>query len=214
LRVFEEEERAALHPLPEWPFELCEVRPVKLHPDCHVCIDGSYYSAPWPYVGEALEAYIGERVVELYRGFDLVATHVRAEKKGDWLTKDEHYHPEKAAYLRRTPQRCREQAAGIGESTLVVVESLLGERPLDRLRSVQALLSLEKSVGRERLELACRRALYYGDARYRRVKEILNAALDQQPLPGEVESKAPARPYAFAREWEEFFPVGPEVGHV
>jgi hypothetical protein len=89
------------------------------------------------------------------------------------------------------------------------VETLLAERPLDRLRSVQALLRLEQSVGRERLEAASQRALYYGDPRYRRIKDILNAALDLQPLPLDAFSRLseprPARQFAFARSVEEFF---------
>jgi hypothetical protein len=213
LQVFEAEERSALGSLPEWPFELREVRLAKLHPDCHVSIDGSYYSAPHQYSGQTLETYIWERVVELYRGFELVATHVRAEQRGTWRTRDEHYHPAKAAYLQRTPAWCRKMASGIGPSTLAVVEGLLGERPLDRLRSVQALLGLEGSVGRERLELACQRALHFGDGSYRRVKDILNAALDQEPLPGEGVRPAVRRSYAFARGWEEFFGPVTGVGH-
>jgi transposase len=213
LQVFEAEERSAMGKLPEWPFGLCEIKLAKLHPDCHVTLDGSYYSAPYQYVGQALEAYIWERVVELYRGFDLVATHIRAEKRGTWRTQEEHYHPAKAAYLQRTPQWCRELASGIGPSTLAVVEGLLGERPLDRLRSVQALLGLERSVGRERLELACRRALHFGDGSYRRVKDILNAALDQEPIPGETLRPVGRRSYVFAREWEEFFGTVRGVGH-
>jgi hypothetical protein len=46
LALFEAHERAALLPLPVEPFELRETRSVKVHPDCHVVIDGSYYSVP------------------------------------------------------------------------------------------------------------------------------------------------------------------------
>ena len=60
-----------------------------------------------------------------------------------------------------------------------MVDLLLADRPLDRLRSVQAILRLVESVGRERVEAACARALHFGDPRYRRIKDILNAALDR-----------------------------------
>jgi hypothetical protein len=85
-----------------------------------------------------------------------------------------------------------------------VVETLLAERPLDRLRAVQAILRLEETVGRPRLEAACARALYFGDVRYRRIKQILNAALDQEPLPEAMPSFA-RRTFAFARPAAEFF---------
>lgn len=183
LVLFNEREKAALSPLPIHPFSLCEVRLVKLHDDCHVVIDGSFYSAPWTYVGQDLEAYVHERVVEIYQGVELLTTHPRAKNKGEWHTRLEHHPPEKAAYLERTPERCRRIAETIGPATSQVVQTLLAERPLDRLRSVQGILRLVESVGRHRLEGACARALYYGDPRYRRIRDILNAALDQVPLP-------------------------------
>lgn len=213
LALFQSRERAALLPVPREPFGLLDVRIAKVHRDCHVVLDGSYYSVPWRFVGHTLEAHIGERVVELYQGVDLIATHPRAHQPGEWHTRTEHYPPEKAAYLVRTPHRCRAIAQGIGASTLAVVDHLLGERPLDRLRSVQAILRLEESVGAKRLDAACRRALYYGDLRYRKIKDILNAALDHEPLPMPLPQPAAndgAKVYAFARTASEFFDLAPE----
>jgi hypothetical protein len=199
-----EDERERLLPLPTTAFELTEVRLATLHRDCHVVIDGSYYSAPYAHAGRRLEVYLFERVVQIYAGVDLLATHVRATRKGTWRTNPAHYPPEKAAYLEKTPRFCRDLARNIGPSTFAVVDELLADRPLDRLRSVQAILRLTESVGKTRLEAACARALYFGDARYRRIKDILNAALDQQPLPD-----APVQPvqtaFVFARDPEDFF---------
>jgi transposase len=99
LRLFSEHEQAALLPLPAEPFTLCEVKPVKVHLDCHVVIARSYYSVPYRYVGQTLDAYIGERVIELFQGQELVATHTRGTQPGQWYTRLEHYPPDKAAYL-------------------------------------------------------------------------------------------------------------------
>jgi hypothetical protein len=100
-------------------------------------------------------------------------------------------------------------AAEIGAATGQVVQELLDDRPLDRLRSVQAILRLEQSVGSGRLEAACARALFFGDGTYRRIKQILNAALDREPLPDQSPGPAPrlaaAHPYVFARRSAEFF---------
>lgn len=204
LRLFREHEQAALLPLPSDPFTLCEIRPVKVHPDCHVVIAGSFYSVPYRYVGQTLDAHVGERVVQLFAGVELVASHERSLGPGEWHTRLEHYPAAKAAYLERTPQRCRVLAAKVGRATSQVVETLLAERPLDRLRAVQAILRLEETVGRQRLEAACARAVYFGDVRYRRIKQILNAALDQEPLPEAAPSFSP-HSFAFARSGAEFF---------
>jgi transposase len=200
-----ETERASLQPLPREPFELTEIRLATLHRDCHVAIDGSYYSAPFTYVGKRLEVYLFERVVQIYAGLDLLATHIRAGVRGTWCTNPAHYPPEKAAYLEQTPRFCRELARGIGPSVFSVVDDLLADRPLDRLRSVQAILRLTETVGKTRLEAACRRALFFGEAvSYRRIKQILNAALDQQPLP-EPPTQPVQTAFAFARGPEDFF---------
>ena len=212
LRLFHDYEKALLRPLPTTPFTLLEIKPVKVHPDCHVTIDGSYYSVPYRYIEQTLEAHVSEHLVELYAGLELVATHVRAARPGQWQTRLEDYPPAKAAYLIQTPAYCRQKATRIGKATRQVVDQLLAERPLERLRAVQAILRLEESVGPVRLEAACARALFFGDVRYRRIKEILNAALDRDPLPDEPTTPPaePSRPFTFARPSGDFFPTEPE----
>lgn len=204
LLVFREQEQPALLSLPAEPFSLCAVKPVKVHRDCHVTIDGSYYSVSYHYIGQTLDAYVGERIVQLFCGTDLIASHERAAAAGVWRTRQEHYPADKAAYLERTPERCRQIAARIGPSTAQVVEGLLAERPLDRLRAVQAILRLEETVSASRLEAASARALYFGNATCRRIKEILNAGLDREPLPDAI-TPVPQRSFAFARAGVEFF---------
>jgi hypothetical protein len=169
-----------------------------------VAIDGSYYSAPYRYVGQRLEVYIFERIVQLFSGLELLATHVRATAPGMWRTNPAHYPPEKAAYLEKTPLFCRDIARHVGPATFEVVDTLLAERPLDRLRSVQAILRLTETVGKSRLEAACKRALHFGDARYRRIKDILNAALEQQPV-AEPSVRSLQAAFTFARTPEELF---------
>lgn len=205
LAVFEAEERAKLLPLPTDPFELVEIKRAKIHPDCHAVLDGSYYSAPYRYVGQVLDAWVFAHVVQLFDGPELVTTHARAHSRGQWMTRTEHYPPHKAAYLERTPAYCRRLAETIGPSTHTVVEQLLADRPLDRLRSVQAVLRLMDQVGKTRLEAACKRASHFGDVRYRRIKDILNAALDQQPLPVVIQTPVTRSAFAFERSATEFF---------
>ncbi len=205
LAVFEAEERGVLGPLPSEPFELVETKRVKVHPDCHITIAGSSDSVPYRYVGQTLDAWVLARVIQLFAGTDLVATHPRACGRGQWQTRTEHYPAEKAAYLERTPTYCRDLARAIGPATTAVVDALLQTRPLDRLRSVQALLRLVEQVGKTRVEAACARAQHYGDPSYRRIKDILNAALDQQPLPAATPAAVTDTPYAFERAASEFF---------
>ena len=205
LKLFRESEQAALQGLPVESFDLHDIRMAKVHCDCHIVVDGSFYSVPYTLVGAEVEVQVHERVVEIYTQHDLIRTHRRAAQKGQWRTEMEDYPASKAQYLLKTPQYCLKLALRIGPYTHQVVEHLLADRPLDRLRSVQAILSLEESVGQNRLEAACRRALYYGDPHYRRIKDILNAALDREPLPDQDVVVPIQQGFTFSRKPKEFF---------
>jgi transposase len=206
--VFQEYEQAALTPLPEAPFTLSEIRMSKVHSDCHIVVDQGYYSVPYVLVGKEVEVHIHERILEIYSDHKLIRTHLKAVHKGQWRTEMEDYPPYKAEYLTKTPAYCRQSASRIGPNTLKVVQELLADDTLDRLRSVQAILGLEKSVGGTRLEAACKRAFHFGDFRYRRIKEILNAALDKEPLPECAPAGLSKKSFTHARNPADFFEQG------
>jgi transposase len=203
LARFREQEQAALLPLPSEPFALLAVHSLKLHGDCHVRLEKSYYSAPHTAVGKILDVYLFEKTVQIYDGLTLLTSHVRATDAGTWRTRTEHYPADKAIWLIRTPEYCREKAVEIGPACREVIDALLSERPLDNRTAAGNLVGLQETVGALRLEAACRRALFFGDPHYRRVKSILAAGLESDPLPGEshaCNTGTSARAYTHARE--------------
>lgn len=205
---FHRSERDALQPLPITPFDLAATYHAKVHRDCHVHIDDRHYSVPCRLIGRKVEVYIGQRIVEVYCKNKLVTTHPVVKEKGGWSTRMEHYPESKREWMENPPERCQERAQAIGECCAQVVESLLGDRVQDRLRSVQSLLRLSGKVGAERLEKACRRAQHYGDPSYRRVKSILNAGLDNQPIERDDPKVIALASYRFARSASSFFGKG------
>jgi transposase len=200
-----QEEKDMLLPLPTQPFELVAVQYATVHPDCHVTVEGAYYSVHHRYVGKVLEAHVSTSVVSLYDGVTLLVTHPRADRPGSRVTRTEHYPDAKAIYLRRTPKYCRQTAAQVGPSCEMVVDQLLsGDQPLDKLRVVQGLIGLIDRVGTERLEAACRRALAHNDPTLRRVRRILDAGTENVPILGtRPQSEAPR--YEYERSVREFF---------
>src|SRR6266511_4109205 len=141
LEVFDQVERAALQPLPVTPWELTEWKRAKLHPDCHVVFAGAYYSAPHRLIGQRLWVRATDFKVELYQDYVLVATHRRA-RPGQRRTLAAHLPPDKVHFLLQTPTWCRARAADVGPACQEFIEQLLGDRPLDRLRSAQGILRL------------------------------------------------------------------------
>ncbi len=177
--LFDSRERPALIPLPERPFALVEWKDAKVHPDCHVAIDRVLYSVPWQHVGKSLQAKVSVSLVELYDGDVLVKTHVKDGRRRS--TDDADLPPDKVAFLMRTPAWCRRRAAEIGTATAALVDGLLAQGGLTRLREVQALLRLSDTYDAARLEASCVLALT-ADGRMRTVRNILAAGLDRRQL--------------------------------
>jgi transposase len=207
LEVFEQVERAALQPLPPTPWVFTEWKQATLHPDCHVVFAAAYYSAPHRLLGATLWVGATAAKVELFHEHTLVATHQRAQP-GQRRTLPDHLPPDKLQFLMQTPTWCRDRAAAIGPACTTFIEALLGERPLDRLRSAQGVLRLAHKFSAPRLEAACARAVAVGEYRYHTIKTILTTGLDHQPLPTlpPPGPAAPALTPRHARPWTDFFP--------
>lgn len=193
LVVFEEVEKAALKPLPASPFDPGTWKLLKLHRDCHLRFEDSYYSAPFEYIGQQLRVRGGSRHVQVFsQDFHLVATHERSQEPGSFCTHDDHLPAELVRGLRLNRDGCLAQAEEIGSATLDVVTTLLDDRVIDRLYTAGRLLRLRETCGDERLEAACQRALAYEDPAYMTVKRILSTGLDQEDVPPEHLPAPPA----------------------
>ena len=177
---------------------------VKLHPDCHVVFDGAFYSAPHRLIGQVLWVRSNGREVVVFHDYTRLATH-QWGPPGTRRTQRDHLPPEKVAVLMATPVHCRERAQAIGRSATEVIGQLLDERPLDRLRTVQALLRLADRYGAQRFEAACRRALCYSDVGYHTIKRILSRGLDADPLPLAEPLSLNQCAFVFARPGSEIF---------
>jgi hypothetical protein len=142
--------------------------------------------------------------------YRLMATHERAEKPGTRRMNLDHLPIEKVPGLLLDREFCREQALAIGPSVVEIVNRLLDDKAVDRLRTVGRLLKLRETFGEERLEAACQRALHFDDPTYKTVKRILKENLDAEPLPGDAEPAPPAK--TFVRSVIEL--VGAALGGV
>lgn len=200
-RQFETVEKARLKPLPATPYDLAVWKKAKLHRDCHIVFEGSYYSAPFRLVGQSLWVCAGTRQVRLFNEkYELVATHERAEKPGSRQTHRDHYPPEKLPGLERTRESCLAQAEALGPAVYQVVADILADPVLDRVHQAGRLVRLSEKYGGQRLNDACQRALDYGDPAYKTVKNILKHNLDQQEAPIPVQLPAVR---TFSRQPEE-----------
>ena len=203
LERFREVESATLAPLPAIAHDLEQVVRATLHRDCHVQVVGAFYSAPCQHIGHVLDVYFYHQTVQIFDGTHLLTTHERATRKGQRITRTEHYPPEKALYLIRTRSWCLDRASRIGPRCREVVDRLLADCPLDRLRSVQGIVGLADKLPFSRIEAACGRALHYEDPSCRRIKAILAAGADREPIEKAVQLSLVN--FAYARSASDFF---------
>jgi len=78
----------------------------------------------------------------------------------------------------RDPQWCIKQADDIGPFCRALIDHFFSDRVLDNLRAAQGIVRFKNKYGKQRLESACRRALFYDNPRYQTVKTILAKELD------------------------------------
>ena len=139
----------------------------------------------------------------LFHEHEPVASHPRARRPGERRTHSDHLPPEKVVALMATPAWCLRRARELGPQTAELIGRLLGERPLDRLRSALAILRLAHKYAPRRVEAACTRALAFDQLGYGVIKRILQEGLDAMPALSSV--RPPEPPAQFARPWTDFF---------
>jgi len=184
-QVFEEQEKAFLKTLPTTAYQLKHYQQVKVQKNCHVLLsaDKHYYSVPYRYIGKPVKLIYTSDWVEIYCQYERIATHQRNLKKHGYSTHKEHLPSHHQWVVEWHPDKFRRWASGIGVCTEKAVEVLLTSRahPEQAYKSCIGILSLEKKVGKDRLEKACSRALLYGGMSYKLVRAILDKGLEQIP---------------------------------
>ena len=181
--VFAAVEAPALRPLPAAPFVLATWSSARVGPDIHAKVGGTLYSLPWRFLGDRVDARSTPSMVQFFHHGQLIKTHPRKDRGKQTDLGD--YPPEKIAFHMRTPTWCRRRAAEIGPATVAVIDGLLAENALFRLRAAQGVLGLADKHDPARLEAACAVATAVGDPSYRTIKGILAAG---------TETRTPARP--------------------
>jgi hypothetical protein len=93
------------------------------------------------------------------------------------------YPPEKLAYLMPAPTYCRTKAAEIGPQTETLIRKILSDHAMRNLRKAQSVLRLAQKYGKTAMEAAAERALFFGNFRYRSIKDILEKGWKITPEP-------------------------------
>lgn len=191
LDLFNEVEKPLMLALPEHPVVLGFWDVAKVARTGHVRFDRNDYSVPYRLIGKKLWVRGTESTVSVFFDHEQVAIHGRLSGEGQCRSLPDHMPPNARDWFAKDADWCRNQAKAIGPACLELIETMLGDKILDRLRPCQNILGLAKTHTPKRLENACRRALDHNTLGYQKIKTILNKALDMEVTPSRKELPLP-----------------------
>ncbi|HXA03887.1 MAG TPA: IS21 family transposase [Bryobacteraceae bacterium] len=180
--LFIEMDRPALQPLPAQPYVMAEWKTVRANIDYHVEIDRHYYSVPYQFAGQQLEARYTAATVELFQTGKRVASHARSSAAYRHTTINEHMPKSHQAHLQWTPSRLIHWGETVGAATAEVIRTILASKPHPEMgyRACLGILRLAKTYSDQRLEAASQRALQLQACSYSSLRSILKRSLDRQ----------------------------------
>jgi transposase len=178
--LFVEIEKPALRPLPAERFVIASWKKAKVHIDYHIDVAKTYYSVPYTLIGEYVDIRYTGAVVEIYHKTKRVASHMRVDRPGAFITQDLHMPHEHRQYLEWTPARIKSWGGKIGPCTRDFMEKLMENcaHPEHGFRGCLGIIRLSRTYSPQRVEKACKRALDVGAYNYRSVKNILKSGLE------------------------------------
>lgn len=176
-KLFEEEEKPCLMPLPKKDFEISEWKRATVQYNYHVAFDKMYYSVPSEEIGKEVHIRATESTIEVYQGNERIASHARLYgKEGQYSTIAEHMPKDHQKYFEWNGDRFRKWAKGIGDDTFKVIDAMLKIAAIEQqaYRGCMGLLKLADKYSKSKLDRACGKALEYTSApSYKMVKNIL-----------------------------------------
>lgn len=180
---FKEFEQNVLRPLPAKPYAYAEFKRLRVGFDYHIEVGKHYYSVPYQYARQEVEARVSVHTIEIFDRGKRIASHERRQESGT-TTCPLHMLPSHRKHKEWSPEGCLKWASEVGPCRYTFMDSILKRKahPNQAYRLFLGLLKLNRHFGTHRLEKACERALFYGVRSYKTLFNFLEKRLDQEPL--------------------------------
>lgn len=205
---YEDVERPAMRPLPSTRFELRQRKSATVQKNGYVYVEQHYYSVPYKYIGKKVGILYDSHTVDVYYGYDKLATHVRSYHRYGYTTVMGHLASNCRAQAEWSPMGFITEAMKIDKSVGEYVKAVIDSRPHPEqaYKSCQGILSFARRVGEVRLTNACRLAASCGMYSYRAIETIIANKQDMLPpeeAMGEIQASIPRHENIRGKEYFE-----------
>jgi transposase len=183
LEMFNQIEKNTLKPLPLNLYEPKMYAKLTVAFNYHIFLnkDKHYYSVPFNYIKKKVDVVYTHADVEIYYNNVRIACHRRSDKANGYTTIKEHMPENHKFYNEWSPERFISWAEKLGDDVKILIEKILLTRdhPEQAFKVSLGILNLAKRYGNEKLNKACRKAVYYDVYTLKFVKNALeNNALE------------------------------------
>lgn len=125
-KVFEEEEKSHLQPLPQTRYKLTEWKIAKVQLNYHIQVERMYYSVPYDYVRESVEVRLTTDIIEVYFKETRISSHKRLTGEiGQYSTNTDHMPDNHRLYLEHNPENNQKWAESVGPCMTQFVSYIL-----------------------------------------------------------------------------------------
>jgi transposase len=184
--LFDNIEKPVLKPLPKERYAIKQSKELTVQFNYHVELreDRHYYSVPWQLKGKRVRVVYDDRNVVIYCDNVRIIQYKRDRSPNGYTTLHTHMPPHHRFYAQWSPERFIRWAQSIGDDVAEIIQMVLTSRkhPEQAFKTCMGILNLVKKHGPDRLNKACARALGFGFYSYKRIKNILDRGLEEEPL--------------------------------
>jgi transposase len=179
-RLFREEEKMSLLPLPAGRFPCFQEAKRSVHRDGHIEVEKSYYSVPPEYTGREVWARWDGHLVRIFNcRMEQIAVYVQGEP-GQFQTQQQHIHSQKRSKIEKGTVWLLKRASLIGIHADKWAQAMLKARGIPGIRVLVGLLNLVNHHDYEAIDKACEIALTHDAFRLKTIKQLIQRGGCQQ----------------------------------
>lgn len=159
--IFFAQEKPALIPLPDTPYEFVTRKHATVNFNYHVAFESCWYSVPYTYVKREVEICATKSAVWVVCDGQRIALHKRLYGRGGYSTEQTHMPDSHRGYAQWSGTRFCAWAREVGPACEAAIAAMLASRQIEQqaYRSCRAVLGLADKYSTEVLEQACAKAL-------------------------------------------------------